>query len=87
MQAARGEKRSDRRRLDYIKLAIRGNKFGFDKVIMMIDNTVELLGSEQQDDNDKKEYCEMQFDFTDDRQKELELAVSELDTAIDDAKE
>jgi chromosome segregation ATPase len=87
LQAARGEKKSDRQRLDYIMLAIRGKKFGFDKVIKMIDNMVELLGSEQQDDNDKKEYCEMQFDTADDKKKGLERDVSKLEAAIETSKE
>jgi len=87
LQAARGEKKSDRQRLDYIMLAIRGKKFGFDKVIKMIDNMVELLGSEQQDDNDKKEYCELQFDNADDKKKALERDVSKLEAAIETSKE
>ena len=33
---------------------------------------VELLKSEQQDDNDKKEYCEMQLEIADDKKKGLE---------------
>ena len=41
-------------------LAICGKKFGFDKFLNMIDSTVDLLKSEQQDD-DQKEYCEMQL--------------------------
>jgi len=57
LQAARGEKKVNRQRLDYTMLAIRGKKFGFDKVSKVIDNMVELLGSKQQDDNGKKEYC------------------------------
>jgi len=87
LQAARGEKKSDRQRIDYIMLAIRGKKFGFDKVIKMIDNMVELLGSEQQDDNDKKEYCEMQLDNADDKKKGLERDVSKLEAAIETSKE
>ena len=30
---------------------------------------VELLKSEQQDDNDKKEYCEMQLEIADDKKR------------------
>ena len=57
--------KNDRQRLDYIMLAIRGKKFGFDKVLKMIDDMVDLLQTEQQNDNDKKEYCEMQLDTAD----------------------
>lgn len=78
LQTACGAKKGDRQRLDYIMLAIRGKKFGFDKVLMMIDDMVALLGSEQQDDNDKKEYCEMQFDTADDKKKALERDLSKF---------
>jgi len=87
LEAARGVKKSDRQRLDYIMLAIRGKKFGFDKVLKMIDDMVDLLGTEQQDDNDKKEYCEMQFDHADDKKKALERDVSKLEAAIETSKE
>merc|ERR1719345_691670 len=87
LEAARGAKTDDRHRIDYIMLAIRGKKFGFDKVLTMIDNMVELLGTEQLDDNDKKEYCEMQFDNADDKKKGLERDVSKLEAAIEQSKE
>merc|ERR1719375_3077395 len=53
----------------------------------MIDDMVALLGKEQQDDNDKKEYCETMIDKTEDNLKELELSVSDLGKAIADYKE
>merc|ERR1719161_815079 len=87
LEQARSVKKSDRHRLDYIMLAIRGKKFGFDKVLKMIDDMVDLLGTEQQDDNDKKEYCEMQFDTADDKKKGLERDVSKLEAAIETSKE
>merc|ERR1740127_147063 len=87
LQAARDSKKSDRQKLDYIMLAIRGKKFGFDKVLKMIDNIVELLKSEQQDDNDKKEYCEMQLDTADDKKKALERSEGKLEAAIAESKD
>merc|ERR1719473_1812767 len=48
---------------------------------------VAVLGSEQQDDNDKKEYCEIQFDLADDKKKSLERSISNLEKAIEKAKE
>jgi len=87
LQSARGAKKDDRQRLDYIMLAIRGKKVGFEKVLKMIDNMVDLLGTEQLDDNDKKEYCEMQLDHADDKKKGLERDVSKLEAAIEEAKE
>jgi len=72
---------------DFIALALRGKKIGFEKVIGMIDDLVAELKKEQQDDNDKKEYCDAQFDQADDKKKALEKTVSDLETAITEAKE
>jgi chromosome segregation ATPase len=87
LEAAKSDKKSDRQRIDYIMLAIRGKKFGFDKVLKMIDNMVELLKTEQQDDNDKKEYCEMQLDTADDKKKGLERTEGKLTAAIAASKD
>jgi chromosome segregation ATPase len=59
----------------------------FSKVLKMIDVMVVTLGAEQQDDDDKKEYCAAQFDLADDKKKSLEREVSNLEKAIDKAKE
>merc|ERR1719235_3173834 len=48
---------------------------------------VVTLKKEQQDDNDKKEYCEKQFDLADDKKKALERSVSNLEKAIEKGKE
>merc|ERR1712072_1108688 len=74
-------------RLNLIALALKGKKVSFDKVLKMIDDMVSLLGQEQRDDDDKKEYCENLIDKTEDNLKELELAVSDLGKAIADHKE
>jgi peptidoglycan hydrolase CwlO-like protein len=74
-------------RIDLISLALKGKKVSFDKVIKMIDNMVALLGKEQQDDDSKKEYCELTLDKTEDNLKSLELTVSDLGKAIADYKE
>merc|ERR1711976_35299 len=83
----RADHKSDRQRVDYIMLAIRGKKVGFDKVLKMIDNMVALLKEEQLEDEHKKEYCEKQFDFADDKKKALERTVSQLESSIGSAKE
>jgi len=84
-QAGQGVKRDYR--IDLISLALKGKKVSFEKVLKMIDDMVALLGKEQQDDNDKKEYCENIIDKTEDNLKELELSVSDLGKAIADYKE
>merc|ERR1719474_2082688 len=62
--------------LDFLVLALTGkkamNQGMFDKVIGMCDNLIAELKQEQQDDIDKKEYCEKQFDLADDKKKSLE---------------
>merc|ERR1719235_725522 len=73
--------------LDFVELALKGKKIGFGKVIKMIDNMVAQLKVEQSDDDKKKEYCELQLDASDDKKKSLEQKISDLETAIEDAKE
>merc|ERR1711862_206895 len=73
--------------LDFISMALRGKKIGFEKVIKMIDDLVVELKKEQQDDDDKKEYCAAEFDKSDDKKKVLEKGVSDLEAAIVDSKE
>jgi len=64
-----------------------GGAAGFEKVVKMIDNMVSILGKEQADDNDKKEYCAMQFDESDGRKKALEHDIASEEAAIATAKE
>merc|ERR1719335_1939052 len=53
----------------------------------MIDEMTSLLKDEQKADDDKKLYCEDMIDKTEDKVKSLELTVSDLGKAADDAKE
>merc|ERR1719482_689935 len=73
--------------LNFIALALQGKKVNFSKVLKMIDEMVTTLGAEQQDDNDKKEYCERQFDLADDKKKGLERSISNLGKAMEKGKE
>ena len=86
-ESFKASKKGDRQRLDFIMLAVRGKKVGFDKIIKMIDVMVALLKEEQVDDDSKKEYCEMSLDKADDMKEVLEPSVSKLEKAIDEAKE
>jgi len=80
--------RANRRpELNFIALALQGKKVDFSKVIGMIDEMVSTLKAEQQDDNDKKEYCETQFDLADDKKKALEREISNLEKAIEKENE
>merc|ERR1740121_3454244 len=60
---------------------------GFEKVIKMIDYMVKLLKEEQVADDDKKEYCSIQFDSSDDKQKALERKLGQVKTAISTAED
>merc|ERR1719229_166594 len=73
--------------LDFITLALRGKKAGFEKVLKLIDELVESLKTEQQDDDQKKEYCAAQFDESDDQKKSLERKMSDLETNAAEMKE
>merc|ERR1719461_958155 len=80
----------DRPGLELLVLALSGKgraSGGFGKVIKMIDDMVALLGKEQTEDEDKKEYCALQFDTSDDKKKALERAIAGEDSAIASAKE
>merc|ERR1719401_729732 len=48
---------------------------------------VQMLNTEQMDDDHKKEYCESQFDFADDKKKLLMRQKSDLVAAIADVKD
>merc|ERR1719191_1628291 len=74
-------------RLDLISLALKGRKVSFDKVLKMIDEMVTLLGEEQKTDDDKKEKCEADIDETEDKHKELNVAIADLGKAIEETKE
>jgi len=73
--------------LDFIVLALRGKKIGFEKVLKMIDEMMATLKMQQDDDETKKEYCNSEFDAAEDKKKGLERKVGDAQTAIEDVKE
>merc|ERR1712012_57964 len=75
------------RHIDFVLLALRGRKAGFEKIVKLVDDLVATLKSEQKDDDDKKEYCDAQFDSTDDKKKALERSISDITTVIAESKE
>jgi len=87
-QAGNGQ---DGVRLELLAMALTGKKTagqgGFGKVIKMIDDMVALLHKEQQDDDHKKEYCNMQLDQADDKKKALERTAADEAAAIATTKE
>jgi len=85
LRAAQGK--SQKPQLDFILLALNGKTKGFEKVTKMIDTMVATLKKEQTDDDDKKEYCTLQFDATGDQKKSLERTISDEEKAAADAEE
>lgn len=73
--------------LDLIALMLHGKTTGFEKVTAMIDEMIELLKGEQQDDDQKKEYCGTEFDTADDKKKGLEKTVADEEAAMSRAEE
>jgi len=82
-----GQAESSHPELNFLALALQGKKVDFGKVLKMIDDMINTLKVEQQDDDDKKEYCEKQFDTADDKKKSLERTISDLEKAIAKEKE
>jgi chromosome segregation ATPase len=78
--------RANRAKLDMILLSLSNRKADFSKVIKMIDDMLAMLAAEQIDDEEKKDYCNKEFDVSDDKKKELEFKMETLGTSIDKAK-
>jgi len=73
--------------IDFITLALRGKKIGFEKIIKMIDDLVSTLKKQAKDDVDKKAYCTTEFDTTEDKIKNVKQTNADVESALDDAKE
>jgi len=84
--ARTGAPASSRSGLDLIALALSGKKVSFEKVFKLIDELVATLAKEQQDDDHKKEYCEAQFDTSDDSKKAVEAEIEDLKMAMEEAE-
>merc|ERR1719311_1181288 len=78
--------KQERPALDLIELALQGKQMGFEKVIAMIDEMVINLHKEQEGDDSLKEYCEKEFDESEDKKKMLENSISDSETAIEETE-
>jgi len=87
MTALSNNRRGSDPRVDLIEVALRGGKVGFEKIIKLIDELTAKLKDEQAEDDKKKEWCEAEFDKTEDTKKVLEQDKSDLETSISDAEE
>merc|ERR1719454_1454892 len=68
-------------------LALSGKKAGFEKIVKMMDDFVAVLKKEQVDDDEQKEYCEAEFEKSDDEKREVERKIKTLTTEIEEGKE
>jgi septal ring factor EnvC (AmiA/AmiB activator) len=74
-------------KLGFIELALMGKKVNFDKVIKMMDDMVVLLGQEQKDDEAQKEWCETEFDTSEDKEADLKRKLEGLTASIEEMTE
>jgi hypothetical protein len=85
LQALSGVQNSQK--LGFIELALMGKKVSFDKVIKMMDDMVVLLKEEQKDDEAQKEWCETEFETSEDKEVELGHKLEGLTAAIEEMTE
>merc|ERR1719321_2354088 len=65
-----------------MQLALAGKKVGFEKIIKMMHDMVVLLGKEQKDDEAQKEYCEAEFEKSEDESDDLKRKIKATDSTI-----
>merc|ERR1719271_1656643 len=74
-------------KLGFIELALMGKKVSFDKVIKMMDDMVVPLKEEQKDDEAQKEWCETEFETSEDKEVELKHKLEGLTASIEEMTE
>jgi len=72
--------------LSLIASLLKSGNVTFAKVIKMIDDMVAHLGKEQKDDDKQREWCNKEFDESDDKKKTLNGEINDLTAEIDSAK-
>jgi len=68
--------------LGMIELALRGKKADFSKIVKMMDDMTALLKKEQGDDEQQQEYCEAEFEKSEDETGALKRKIKGLATEI-----
>jgi len=82
LASARDKRKIADPRLDFIMLAIKGKKVNFRKVILMIEKMMNVLDKEQDNDNQKKEYCTDKLNKAEEEGKDLKQDILDLGKAI-----
>merc|ERR1719408_634189 len=86
-QAVKALKKARGVDVNFILLALKGKKQGFEKVIKMIDDLVGKLGEEQKDDDAQRDWCQKEFDTAEDESKALKRRIGGLETKIAENEE
>merc|ERR1719160_1181074 len=73
--------------LGLIQMALMGKKVSFDKIIKMIDDLTVVLKDEQKEDEKQKEWCEAEFEKSEDKDGELTRKITGLASSIEEMKE
>jgi len=74
--------------LDFLAFALRSKtQGGFDKVLVMIDNMVAHLKTEQKDDESHLNYCRTELDSADDKSKDVTRSMQGHEASISSASE
>jgi len=73
--------------LNFITLALRGKKTGFDKVIKMITDMVAQLKVEQKDDEKHRDWCNNEFATSGAQAKDLDRRAADLGTKAAEAQQ
>merc|ERR1719181_2197597 len=68
--------------LQLVELALKGKKVGFEKIVKMMDEMTALLKKEQEDDEQEKEYCEAEFEKSEDETGALKRKIKAVETEI-----
>jgi len=69
-------------RLDLIEMALKGKKSALDQVIKRIDELAAVMQKEQQDDDNKKAFCQKELDKVEDEAKAEQRAIGDRETII-----
>jgi septal ring factor EnvC (AmiA/AmiB activator) len=73
--------------LSLLASQIKSGKVDFSKVLKMIDDMVTLLGDEQSSDEKTRDWCNTEFDSSDDSQKDLTAKAKSLASSISQLKD
>lgn len=74
-------------RVDFLELALRGGKVGFEKILKQIDDLMAVLSEEQKADDARKAHCTKEFEKAEGEVKALSVTGDSLKKAIAEGKE